>query len=139
MCPKMCGNFGYCFSIPSLQNICLLRKNQRREGKAKLYLEQKRKYVMRTKRNSFRELAHNLCHSSPHGCASPPSLSHTHTCAHTGGDICEVCAALHCPGPAPGGAELPSHCHPPWDAPGREVSQMLGKVLCVLGRKKDLR
>lgn len=29
-----------------------------------------------------------------------------------GGDLCEVCAAVHGPGPAACGAELPSHRHP---------------------------
>lgn len=33
----------------------------------------------------------------------------------------EVCVALHCTGPAPNGAEFPSHCHPLWDAPVGEA------------------
>lgn len=52
------------------------------------------------------------------------------TVTHPGGDLCEVCAALHCPRPAAGRAELPSHCHPPRDAPGGEVSQKWKDVLC---------
>ena len=40
----------------------------------------------------------------------------------TGGDICEVGAALHGLGPAPCGAELPSHCHPQGHGPGGAVS-----------------
>lgn len=40
----------------------------------------------------------------------------------TGGDICEVGAALHGLGPAPRGAELPSHCHPQGHGPGGAVS-----------------
>lgn len=44
-----------------------------------------------------------------------------HARAPSGGDLCEVRAALHRPGPASSGAELSSHCYPPWDAPGGEV------------------
>lgn len=54
--------------------------------------------------------------------------------ARAGGDLCEVCAALHRPGPAPGGAELPSHRHPPRDAAGGEASWKWGGCF-VLGRK----
>lgn len=43
-----------------------------------------------------------------------PSLS--------GGDLCQVCAALHGPGPAPSGAEFPSHCYSPRHGPGGAVS-----------------
>ena len=52
-----------------------------------------------------------------------------------GGDLCEVRAALHCPGPAPGGAELPSHRHPPWDAPGGEVHWTWGRSCVSLGEQ----
>lgn len=60
------------------------------------------------------------------------------TVTHPGGDLCEVCAALHCPGPAPSGAELPSHCHPPRDAPGGEVSQRWKDVLCPWEGKETI-
>lgn len=44
-----------------------------------------------------------------------------HARAPSGGDLCEVRAALHRPGPASSGTELPSHCYPSWNAPGGEV------------------
>ena len=42
----------------------------------------------------------------------------------SGCDLCEVGAAVHCPGPAAGGAELPHHRHTPGYEPGGEAQQV---------------
>lgn len=43
----------------------------------------------------------------------------------TGGDLCEVCAALHCFGSAAGGAELSCHCYSQSNASRRKVRNTL--------------
>lgn len=40
----------------------------------------------------------------------------------SGGDLCQVCATLHGPGPAPSGAEFPSYRYSPRHGPGGAVS-----------------
>lgn len=40
----------------------------------------------------------------------------------SGGDLCQVCATLHGPGPAPSGTEFPSYCYSPRHGPGGAVS-----------------
>ena len=67
--------------------------------------------------------------TSPHSHQPPTPYIHT----HTRNDPYEVCAALHCPGPAPGGAELPSHFYPLGNAPGGEVRQREGGCFVSLG------
>ena len=87
---------------------------------------------------NYWKLLHVISLTHTHMDAHPPPILYVHTHTHTGGDICEVCAALHCPGPAPGGAELPSYCHPPWDASGGEVSQRWGRCFVSLRGKETL-
>ena len=68
--------------------------------------------------------------TSPHS-HQPSPLIYTHT--HTHNDPYEVCAALHYPCPAPGGAEHPSNFYPLGDAPEGEVHQRWGRCFVSLG------
>nr|KAF6461721.1 DExD-box helicase 39B [Molossus molossus] len=90
-----------------------------------------------TERNSFRRVITQNSFFIQCPARVDPHLTRT----HAGGDLCEVCAALHCPGPAPGGAELPSHRHPPWDAPGGEFKDFQRRILVatnLFGRGMDI-
>lgn len=62
------------------------------------------------------------------GSSADPAPSPSPPCP-AGGHLREVCAALHGPGAAPGGAELPGHRHPPGHGAGGAVSACVGAWL----------